>query len=224
MKTHLLRNMGKEFLKVNEIFKSVQGESTYAGLPCTFVRLTGCNLRCSYCDASYAYEEGDILTAEEVVVKVDGMGCSLVEVTGGEPLLQKEIYLLMTKLLEKGYRILLETNGSLNIGQVDPRVVRIMDIKCPDSGMSGKMDWKNLERLKENDEVKFVLSSEDDYQWAKEIISRYDLEKKVTVLLSPAFERLEARTLAKWILRDTLPVHLQLQLQRYIWPQGTRGV
>ena len=211
-------------MKVNEIFKSIQGESTYAGLPCTFVRLTGCNLRCSYCDTTYAYEEGDNLTTEEVLARVQALGCSLVEVTGGEPLLQKDVYALITKLLEKGYQVLLETNGSLDISPVDSRAIRIMDIKCPDSGMSGKMDWKNLERLKGNDEVKFVLSSGDDYQWAKAVISRYDLEKKVTVLLSPAFERLEARTLAKWILHDALPVHLQLQLQRYIWPQGARGV
>lgn len=211
-------------MKVNEIFKSIQGESTYAGLPCTFVRLTGCNLRCSYCDTTYAYEEGEELTTEEVLARIQTLDCSLIEVTGGEPLLQKDVYALITKLLERGCQVLLETNGSLDISHVDPRAIRIMDIKCPDSGMSGRMDWKNLERLKENDEVKFVLSSRDDYQWAKAIVSQYDLGKKVVVLLSPAFERLEARTLAKWILHDVLPVHLQLQLQKYIWPPGTRGV
>lgn len=212
-------------MKVNEIFKSIQGESTYAGSPCTFIRLTGCNLRCSYCDTVYAYEEGKELTTEEVLARARNPGCSLVEITGGEPLLQKgEVNTLIAGLLERGCQILLETNGSLDISHVDPRVIRIMDIKCPDSGMSGRMDWKNLERLKGDDEVKFVLSSRDDYQWAKAIISRYDLGKKIVVLLSPAFGRLEAGTLAKWILHDALPARLQLPLQRYIWPLGKRKV
>lgn len=212
-------------MKVNEIFKSIQGESTYAGSPCTFIRLTGCNLRCSYCDTVYAYEEGEELTTEEVLARARNLGCSLVEITGGEPLLQKgEVNTLIAGLLERGCQVLLETNGSLDISHVDPRVIRIMDIKCPDSGMSGRMDWKNLERLKGDDEVKFVLSSKDDYQWAKAIISRYDLGKKIVVLLSPAFGRLEAGTLAKWILHDVLPARLQLQLQRYIWPSGKRKV
>ncbi len=211
-------------LKVNEIFKSIQGESTYAGLSCTFIRLTGCNLRCSYCDTTYAYEKGADLTIEDVLAKVRDFDCSLVEVTGGEPLLQKEVPALVAGLLEKDYQVLLETNGSRDISHIDSRVIRIIDIKCPDSGMSGKMDWENMQRLKENDEVKFVLSSQDDYQWAKAIISQYDLGKRVTVLLSPVFERLELRALAGWILRDALPVRLQLQLQKYIWAPGTRGV
>lgn len=211
-------------MKVNEIFKSIQGESTFAGLPCIFIRLTGCNLRCSYCDTVYAYEEGAELTTEEILAQVWSLGCSLVEVTGGEPLLQKEVHVLLAKLLEKGYQVLLETNGSLDISCVDSRARRIMDLKCPDSGMSGKMDWKNFERLKEGDEVKFVLSSRNDYQWARAIISQHNLEKKVTVLLSPACGRLEEKTLAQWILRDALPVRLQLPLQKYIWPPGTRGI
>ncbi len=210
-------------MKVNEIFKSLQGESTYAGWPCTFVRLTGCNLRCSYCDTAYAYDEGKELTTEEILSGIQALDCSLIEVTGGEPLLQREVYTLIAKLLEKDYQVLLETNGSLDISRVDSRVKRIMDLKCPDSGMSGRMNWKNLERLKEDDEIKFVLSSRGDYQWAKAIISQYDLGKKVAVLLSPAFGRLEGKTLAQWILDDALPVRLQLQLQKYIWPPGARG-
>ncbi|NOX96540.1 MAG: radical SAM protein [Nitrospirae bacterium] len=211
-------------MKINEIFKSIQGESTYAGLPCIFVRLTGCNLRCSYCDTTYAYEEGKDLNLAEVLKRVRAFSCSLVEVTGGEPLLQEEAYSLMEKLLENGYQVLLETNGSQDISRVDPRVIRIIDIKCPDSGMSEKMDWENMKRLKKNDEVKFVLSSRTDYQWAKAIISRYDLGRKVRVLVSPAMGRLQAETLAEWILRDALPVRLQLQMQKYIWPQHLRKV
>ena len=211
-------------MKINEIFKSIQGESTYSGSPCTFVRLSGCNLRCSYCDTTYAYEEGEDLTPEEVLTKVQELACPLVEVTGGEPLLQKEVYPLIAKLLERDYSVLLETNGSLDIAPVDPRVIRIMDIKCPDSGMSGRMDWENIERLRENDEVKFVLSSRNDYHWAKAIISQYDLEKKVTVLLPPAFGRLEPGTLAAWIIYDRLTVRLQLQLQKYLRPSGVRKV
>ncbi len=211
-------------MKISEIFKSIQGESSYAGWPCVFVRLSGCNLRCSYCDTIYAYEEGENLTVEEVLTKVRDIDCSLVEITGGEPLLQREVYTLIAKLLEKGCRVILETNGSLDISHVDQRVIRIMDIKCPGSGMSGRMDWENMKRLKENDEVKFVLSSRDDYQWAKEIFSRYDLGKRVTVFLSPVFGRLEPQRLAEWILRDALHVRLQLQPQKYIWPPGTRGV
>ncbi len=209
-------------MKINEIFKSIQGESTYAGWPCTFVRLSGCNLRCSYCDTTYAYEEGEDLTVEDVLAKVQDLVCPLVEITGGEPLLQKEVSTLIGKLLEKDYSVLLETNGSLDIGHVDPRVIRIMDIKCPDSGMSGRMDWENIERLKGNDEVKFVLSSRNDYLWAKAIISQYDLEKKVTLLISPVFGRLELETLAEWIIADRLRVRLQLQLQKYLRPAGTR--
>ncbi len=211
-------------MKVNEIFKGLQGESTFAGLPCTFIRLTGCNLRCSYCDTTYAYEEGEDLTIPEVLARVRDLGCSLIEVTGGEPLLQREVQVLIAKLLEKDYPVLLETNGSLDISHIDPRVKRIMDIKCPDSGMSGRMDWENIRRLKEGDEVKFVLSSRDDYQWAKAVIFRYDLGNKVTTLVSPAFGKLKAETLAQWILHDALPIRLQLQLQKYIWPPGTRGV
>jgi 7-carboxy-7-deazaguanine synthase len=208
-------------MKINDIFKSIQGESTASGLPCAFVRLSGCNLRCSYCDTTSAYEEGEDLTVEDILTEVQALVCPLVEITGGEPLLQQEVSTLITKLLEKNYSVLLETNGSRDIGQVDPRVIRIMDIKCPDSGMSGRMDWENIARLRENDEVKFVLSSRNDYLWAKAIISQYDLENKVTVLISPALGRLEPGTLAAWIIDDGLRVRLQLQLQKYIWPSGT---
>jgi 7-carboxy-7-deazaguanine synthase len=227
-------------MKVNEIFKSIQGESTYAGLPCTFIRLTGCNLRCSWCDTQYAYEEGEELSIEEVLRKVEdleGIGDytlgakspkatehSLVEITGGEPLLQKEVYSLIERLLTKKYRVLLETNGSLNLGRLDKRVVKILDLKCPDSGMSERMNWGNLKKLNAKDEIKFVLSSKRDYEWAKEIISNYSLNKNRILLMSPVKGRLKPEKLAKWILEDGLTARLQLQIHKYIWPRKKRGV
>ncbi len=211
-------------MKVNEIFKSIQGESSYGGLPCTFIRLSGCNLRCSYCDTQYAYEEGRDLTVEEILSKVRELRCPLVEITGGEPLLQEEVYDLMTELLKEDYKLLLETNGSLDIGRISPQVVKIMDIKCPDSGMADRMNWKNLEKLNPKDEVKFVLSSQGDYDWAKFTMRDKELDKKVTVLFSPAFDKLEPRIVAEWILRDGLNVRLQPQLHKYIWAPETRGV
>ncbi len=227
-------------MKVNEIFKSIQGESTCAGLPCTFIRLTGCNLRCSYCDTQYAYEEGRKLTTREILSEVRELRCPLVEITGGEPLLQEEVYPLMGELLKENYKLLLETNGSLDIGRTSPQVIKIMDIKCPDSGMCARMNWKNLEKLNPKDEIKFVLSSQRDYDWAKSIIREKELDKKVTtVLVSPAFDKktfakaddyevaagfnlrykLEPKIVAEWILRDALNVRLQLQLHKYIWKQ-----
>lgn len=229
-------------MKVNEIFKSIQGESSYAGLPCTFIRLTGCNLRCSYCDTQYAYEEGTNLTTGEILSKVKELGCPLIEITGGEPLLQEEVYVLMDKLISEGYKLLLETNGSMDIGRVNSQVVKIMDIKCPHSGMCEQMNWNNLEKLNSRDEVKFVLSSQHDYDWAKSTIIEKELDRKVTVLLSPVSDKLAAEDtkntkgekfipfklepgiLAKWILRDGLNVRLQLQIHKYIWAPEIRGV
>ncbi len=209
-------------LKVNEIFKSIQGESTYAGLPCSFIRLTGCNLRCSYCDTTYAFEKGIDMTLEEILTDMELLGCNLVEVTGGEPLLQEGTGGLIKELLGQGYKVLVETNGSLNIDTISEEAIRIVDIKCPGSGMSERMDWKNIERLKPADEVKFVLSSREDYDWAKAVIDKYDLLEKSKVLMSVAFGRLDPRPLAEWILNDGLEVRLQLQLHRYIWPPGTQ--
>lgn len=209
-------------LKVNEIFKSIQGESTYAGLPCSFIRLTGCNLRCSYCDTTYAYEKGIDMGLEEILTDMELLGCGLVEITGGEPLLQEGVDGLARALLGQGYGVLVETNGSLNIDVLPEGTVRIVDIKCPGSGMSERMDWKNVERLRATDEVKFVLSSREDYDWAKEIMDRYTLAKRVKVLLGVAFGRLEPRPLAEWILQDGLEARLQIQLHRYIWPPGTQ--
>ncbi len=210
-------------MKVNEIFKSIQGESSYAGLPCSFIRTTGCNLRCSYCDTKYAFEVGEELSVEMILERIKDYKCDLVEITGGEPLLQKDIYSLTERLLEGGYRVLVETNGSIDIGRLDWRVVKILDLKCPDSGESHRMRWENLGKLKPHDEVKFVLSSRKDYDWAKGIIRKYHLEDRC-ILLSPVFSLLEPEKLASWILQDNLSARLQLQLHKYIWGPMRRGV
>lgn len=211
-------------LRVNEIFKSIQGESTFAGLPCTFVRLSGCNLRCSFCDTTYAYEEGTEMPLDEVISAVENLGCNLVEITGGEPLLQKDASILAERLLRKNYQVLVETNGSLNIDPLPYGAIRIMDIKCPDSGMSDKMLWDNIKRLRPTDEVKFVISSRTDYQWAKEVIERYGLTNNgrtdipvCPILISPAFGKLEPKEVAQWLLEDNLKARLQLQIHKYIW-------
>ena len=211
-------------LQLSEIFKSIQGESTYAGLPCTFIRLAGCNLRCSYCDTVYAYEPSSELTVEEILAEVAALSCPLVEITGGEPLLQEEVYPLMAGLLTQGYQVLLETNGTIDLTAVDPRVVVIMDIKCPGSGQSEKVLWDNLKRLKEKDQVKFVLSHRQDYDWARRVIEKHGLDKKCLLLFSPAYGSLSARDLAQWILSDGLKVRLQLQLHKIIWGAEARGV
>lgn len=204
-------------LKVNEIFKSIHGESTYAGLPCAFIRLSGCNLRCSYCDTAYARDEGQYMDFDEIYNIIKGYGLDMVCVTGGEPLLQKDSPELVRRLIDKGYLVTVETNGSVAIDCLPEEAIRIMDIKCPESNMSDKMDWDNLSLLKANDEVKFVIASRGDYDWAKNIMSRYKLLTMVKVLFGPAFGRLEPEMLARWILNDKLNVRLQLQLHKYIW-------
>ncbi len=213
-------------LKVNEIFKSIQGESTYAGLPCTFVRLAGCNLRCAYCDTNYAYYHGKELSDEEVISKIEEYGVKIVEFTGGEPLLQEETPPLIKNLLDKGYKVLIETNGSICIGCLDKRLIIVMDIKTPKSGMSERMNLKNLELIKSNDEIKFVLLDESDYIWAKDMINKHNLLSKTkNILMSPAYGVLSPKTLASWILRDNLPVRVQLQIHKYIWaPEENEGV
>ncbi len=211
-------------MEVTEIFSSIQGESTFAGLPCTFIRLTGCNLRCSYCDTSYAFEGGTNLEIDEIVRRVKDAGIFLTEITGGEPLLQEESYHLMKRLLNEGYNVLLETNGSLSLEAVDNRAIKILDLKCPGSGMCEHMDFSNMELLTNQDEVKFVIGDRMDFDWAREVICTYDLVKRCKVLISPQAQYLEARVAAEWILEEKLPVRLQLQLHKFIWPGVEKGV
>jgi 7-carboxy-7-deazaguanine synthase len=212
-------------LTVNEIFHSIQGESSYAGLPCVFVRLTACDLRCSWCDTAYAFHEGRRLSVDEVVGEVDRHGCALVEVTGGEPLLQADVYPLMERLLAGGHTVLLETGGHLSIERVPRAVIRVVDIKCPGSGEAHRMDWANLERLGPRDEVKLVIKDRADYEYARDVLRRHDLASKAaSVLFSPVHGVIEPRELAGWVLADGLPVRVQLQVHKYIWGAGTRGV
>ena len=211
-------------MKINEIFKSIQGESSFAGIPTVFVRLTGCNLRCQWCDTKYAYDEGVDLIVDEVIGRVNAFGSQFVQITGGEPLLQEEVYELMDRLLNMDYNVSLETNGSINLSSVDKRVVKIIDIKCPSSGESDRMDFGNINYLTKSDEIKFVINDRDDYNWAKEIIDRYNLIKRCNILISPVFGGIEPRELAEWILEDNLNVRLQIQLHKLIWRPEMRGV
>ena len=199
-------------MRVNEVFTSIQGESSYAGVPCTFVRMTGCNLRCSYCDTRYAYTEGSERSEEDILREIGRAGMRLVEITGGEPLLQKGVHPLMEKLVDAGRRVLLETNGSLSIKEVDRRVVVILDMKTPGSGMSEKMDLSNLDIVKQTDEVKFVITDGADYEWAKKLIYGRDLLEKCRVLLSPAYGVLYPEDLARWMIADRLGARLNVQL------------
>jgi len=212
-------------LKINEIFYSIQGESTKAGLPCVFVRLTYCNIRCVYCDTEYAFYEGVDRTIEDILVEVESFGCKLVEITGGEPLVQENVHTLMKELCDRGYEVLIETGGSLPIETIDKRVKVIMDLKTPYSRMEHKNRYENIKHLKPADEVKFVIGSKEDYLWSKELTERYDLVNKVEqVLFSPVFDKVENIDLANWILEDKLKVRFQLQMHKYIWHPQTRGV
>ena len=203
-------------LKVSEIFKSIQGESTYAGLPCIFVRLAGCNLRCAYCDTPDAREGGEEKSVEEIMEEVRSLGGMLVEVTGGEPLLQDETPILVRRLLDEGFEVLVETNGTVSLEGIDRRAVVIMDVKCPYSGESDKTRWKNIGLLKRKDEVKFVVGSRKDYEWARDIIIKTGLTLKVKVLMSPSHGVIQPGELANWIIDDGLDVRLQIQLHKYI--------
>ena len=212
-------------LTINEIFYSIQGESTYAGRPCVFVRLTACDLRCSWCDTPYAFHEGHKQSLDQVLADVDRFACGLVEVTGGEPLLQEEVYPLMEALLERGNTVLLETGGHRSTARVPAAVVTILDVKCPGSGEAHRNDWTNLERLRSRDEVKFVVTDRQDYEYARDVIARHDLGSRAAAIhMSPVHGVLDSRALSEWILADRLPVRVQLQLHKYIWDPDTRGV
>ncbi len=211
-------------LKVNEIYHSIQGESTYTGLPCVFIRLTGCNLRCSYCDTEYAFYDGKDYSIKQIVDEVKKYNCKLVEITGGESLMQDESITLMKKLCDEDFDVMLETAGNMPIKNVDKRVKIIMDLKCPSSGMMDKNLYENVTHLKKDDEVKFVIGNHEDYNWMKEIIIKYDLQNKCTLLASVVFGTLEPLTLVNWILEDKLDVRFQLQTHKYIWHPETKGV
>ncbi len=212
-------------LTINEIFYSIQGESTRAGQPCVFVRLTACDLRCSWCDTPYAFDEGRKMSIDEVVAAVEQHGCPLVEITGGEPLLQEDVYALMSKLGAGGKTVMLETGGHRSIARVPRDVLKIVDIKCPGSGEADKNDWTNLDTLAPHDEVKFVIKDRRDYEFARDVIERHDLAGRTgAVLMSPVHGVLEPRILSEWMLADRLPARLQVQLHKYIWTPTTRGV
>jgi 7-carboxy-7-deazaguanine synthase len=213
-------------LRVNEIFFSIQGESSHAGRPCAFIRLTGCNLRCSYCDTAYAYDEGSRLEIQEIEREIRSFDCRLVEITGGEPLLQPETLELIKVLLDRHHTVLLETNGSLEIGGVDERCIRIVDVKCPSSGESDKNRLENLAIITPNDEVKFVIGDREDFAYAKSIISTHLSGRNglKPPLISPVFGRIDLENLARWILEDHLDVRLQIQLHKVIWGAEKRGV
>lgn len=214
-----------EMLTVNEIFHSIQGESTWAGVPCVFVRLTACDLRCSWCDTPYAFGEGRKRAIDDVVCEVEQHACRLVEVTGGEPLLQADVYPLMDALLARGHTVLLETAGHVSLERVPAGVITIMDVKCPASGQAHRMDWANLARLKARDEAKFVIQDRDDYEYARRVVRDHQLADRVAaVLFSPVHGVLDPRDLAAWVLEDRLPVRVQLQVHKYIWGATTRGV
>lgn len=211
-------------LKVTEIFHSIQGESTHAGRPCVFVRLTGCPLRCTWCDTAYAFYGGRDFTENDVIEQVRAFGCPLVEVTGGEPLSQPEACSLLARLCDEGFEVLLETSGAIDTAGVDRRVRVVLDVKCPGSGMAERMHWPNLERLAPQDEVKFVIKDRGDYEWARDLIRRRDLTARCTVLVSPVFGETDPRQLAEWVLADRLPVRFQLQLHKHVWAPDMRGV
>ena len=211
-------------MRITEIFHSIQGESSYVGIPCVFVRLTGCPLRCHWCDTAYAFHGGTEWSVEDVLAIVQKYDCNLVEVTGGEPLAQPDAVALITRLCDAGHTVLIETSGAFDIASVDRRAHVILDVKCPGSGMADRMHWSNLLQIHATDEVKFVLADRGDYDWARDIMARYDLVGRCPLLMSPVFGRLEPRQLAEWVLEDRLAVRVQLQIHKLIWTPDMRGV
>ena len=211
-------------MRITEIFFSIQGESTHAGKPCVFVRLTGCSLRCVYCDTKYSYAGGREISVEDVLSQVAAYPAKLVEVTGGEPLEQEEVYTLMASLLERGYSVMLETGGHIPVDRVPKSVIKVIDIKCPDSREGHTVRWENIDLAEPHDEFKFVISSRADYEWSKEVYRQRLQLKKNAILFSPSHDDLPAIDLARWILEDGLPVRLQLQIHKYIWGADARGV
>ena len=211
-------------LEVTEIYKSIQGESSHTGLPCVFVRLTGCNLRCVWCDTAHAFHGGRKMSVQDVVGKVQSFGIGLVEVTGGEPLQQKEVFTLMDALLKENFRVMLETSGSLSVADVPSPVIKIIDLKCPGSGEVDKNHWGNLNHLSPVDEIKFVIADRVDYEWSRSVLKKHELHKKSHVLFSPVSDKLNLKDLTEWILEDNLPVRLQTQLHKQIWSKETTGV
>ena len=211
-------------LVINEIFHSIQGESSHAGLPCVFVRLTACNLRCTWCDTTYAFHEGTPMEVNDVIAKALEYNCPLIEITGGEPLLQPAVIPFMTRLCDLGKKVLLETSGSVDVSRVDPRVVKIMDLKCPGSGECAKNLYKNIRCLDKKDEVKFVIADRADYDWAKRTLAEHQLPGVCAVLFSPVWGKLPLKTLAEWILADKLLVRMQTQWHKHIWEPESRGV
>jgi 7-carboxy-7-deazaguanine synthase len=212
-------------MKINEIFYSIQGESSFVGRPCAFIRLTGCNLRCSYCDTEYAFYEGMEMSIPEILKEINDFPTELVLVTGGEPMLQKSVHELLRNLLDEGHTVLLETGGQISLEAVDPRVHKIMDFKCPSSGMEGHNNFDNVRYLTSRDELKFVIGSREDFDWACEIIQKYNLSSRVgSIYFSPVFNKLVYPDLARWVLSCNLPVRIQIQLHKIIWPDISRGV
>ena len=211
-------------LRINEIYHSIQGESSFTGLPCIFIRLTYCNLRCSYCDSEYTFHNGDDMTINQILDKINKYSCKLVEVTGGEPLFQEGCIELLQKLVDLDYKVLLETSGSLTIKNVPKKVINIIDFKCPSSNMKKKNLWDNINYLKVNDEVKFVIGNREDYDWAKKKIQKYNLTNICKVLMSPTYNEIEPQIITEWILEDNLDIRFQIQLHKKIWPEEERGV
>jgi 7-carboxy-7-deazaguanine synthase len=221
-----LSDIASPMLRVTEIFRSIQGESTHAGRPCTFVRLTGCPMRCVWCDSAYTFPGGDHFSIDDIMAQVNAFACKLVEVTGGEPLAQKECFALVERLCDEGFEVLIETGGYVSTAGLDPRAKLILDIKCPASGEEARNDWSNLERLRpDKDEVKFVIADEGDWNYAKRVIRENELETRTkAVLISPAWGQVNLEALANWIAGSGLNVRMQLQLHKYIWGPEVHGV
>ena len=210
-------------LKVNEIYHSIQGESTYMGMPCIFIRLTYCNLRCTYCDTEYAFYDGKEMTIKEILSKIKSFNCKTVEVTGGEPLAQDGCIKLLNKLISEGYKVLLETSGSISITKVPNGIIKIVDFKCPSSKMEDRNLWSIVDELSDNDQIKFVIGDRDDYEWSCKMIEKHNLNRWVN-LFSPVFDKIKPKTIVEWILEDGIDVRFQLQMHKYIWNPEKQGV